>query len=96
MIHEPVHTVWNWAVQQYTITMPKSTAKIVVVGLIAASIVAAMLLYHLVEEPARRWMRRMVDTRDVHGDAGSAATARLQAVRPARDLPPAPLSGRVG
>jgi peptidoglycan/LPS O-acetylase OafA/YrhL len=96
MIHEPVHTVWNWAVQQYTITMPKSTAKIVVVGLIAASIVAAMLLYHLVEEPARRWMRRMVDTRDVHGDAGSAATARLQAVRPARDLPPEPLSGRVG
>ena len=54
MLHEPVHTVWNWAVQQYTITMPKSTAKIVVVGLIVASIASAMLLYHLVEEPARR------------------------------------------
>ena len=65
MIHEPVHTVWNWAVQQYAIVLPKSTAKIVVLGLIAAAVVLAMLLYHLVEEPARRWMRRMIDTRDV-------------------------------
>ena len=64
MIHEPVHTAWNWAVQQYAIVMPKSVAKLAVVGLIAAAIAAAMLLYHVVEEPARRWMRRMVDFRD--------------------------------
>ena len=96
MIHEPVHTVWNWMVQQYTITMPKSTAKIVVVGLIAASIAAAMLLYHLVEEPARRWMRRMVDTRDVHGDDGAAATGRLQAISASRNRPPMPPSERAG
>ena len=72
MIHEPVHTVWNWAVQQYAIEMPKSTAKIVVVALIAAAVVLAMALYHFVEEPARRWMRRMVDT----GDVGHATAAR--------------------
>ncbi|MGI9125633.1 MAG: acyltransferase family protein, partial [Mycobacterium sp.] len=89
MIHEPVHTVWNWAVQQYTITMPKSVAKIVVVGLIAAAVGAAMLLYHFVEEPARRWMRRMVDTRDVKGN-------RLQAVGAAREAPSAAPSTRAG
>ena len=76
--------------------MPKSTAKIVVVGLIAASIAAAMLLYHLVEEPARRWMRRMVDTRDVHGDDGAAGTGRLQAISASRNRPPMPPSERAG
>ena len=64
MIHEPVHTAWNWVVQQYAIVMPKSVAKLAVVVLIAAAIAAAMLLYHVVEEPARRWMRRMVDFRE--------------------------------
>jgi peptidoglycan/LPS O-acetylase OafA/YrhL len=87
MIHEPVHTVWNWAVQQYTIVMPKSTAKIVVVALIVAAIGLAMLLYHLVEEPARRWMRRMVDTHDVRG---STPAGRLQAVGGAREVRAAP------
>ncbi len=87
MIHEPVHTVWNWAVQQYTIVMPKSTAKIVVVALIAVAIGLAMLLYHLVEEPARRWMRRMVDPRDVGSEAPAG---RLQAVGGAREVRAAP------
>jgi len=73
MIHEPLHTVWNWVVAQYGIVMPKSVAKVAVVGLITASVLAAMALYHFVEEPARNWMRRMVDTGDVRaGGAGSA------------------------
>lgn len=98
MIHEPVHTVWNWAVQQYGIVMPKSTAKIVVVGLVAVAIGAAMLLYHLVEEPARRWMRRMVDTDDVRDGSGgsSAPTGRLQAVGDVWPAQPAASSARAG
>jgi peptidoglycan/LPS O-acetylase OafA/YrhL len=80
MIHEPVHTAWNWTVQQYAIEMPKSTAKIAVVGLIAVAIVLAMLLYHFVEEPARRWMRRMIDTTDV----GHATAARPRVAPSAR------------
>jgi peptidoglycan/LPS O-acetylase OafA/YrhL len=84
MIHEPVHTVWDWAVQQYHIVLTMAQAKLAATGLIVVAIIAAMLLYHLVEEPAQRWMRRMIDTRDVHGRDG-----RLQAVgaphpRPAR------------
>jgi peptidoglycan/LPS O-acetylase OafA/YrhL len=65
MIHEPIHTAWNWAVAQYAIDLPKSTAKLVVLGLVIAAVAAAMLLFHSVEEPARRWMRRMIDFRDV-------------------------------
>ena len=61
MIHELVHTAWNWAVVQYSITMPKSVAKVVVMGLILTALVGAIALYHLVEEPARRWMRAMAD-----------------------------------
>lgn len=73
MIHEPVHTVWNWAVAQYQIVMGKSVAKVVVVGLIAIAVLAAMALFRFVEEPARRWMRAMVDTRDVTGAAPATA-----------------------
>lgn len=65
MVHELVHTAWNWAVAEYQLDMSKVVAKFVVVALIAATIGAAALLYHGVEEPARRWMRRMVDFRDV-------------------------------
>jgi len=75
MIHEPVHTAWNWAVQQYTIVMEKPVAKLAVVGLIAAAIGVAMLLYHLVEEPTRRWMRRMVDFREINAATKTTAGA---------------------
>ena len=96
MIHEPVHTAWNWAVAQYSIAMPKSTAKIVVVGLIAAAIAAAMLMYRFVEEPARRWMRRMVDYGDIRADGAPKPGGRLQSVGGARKDPPAPPSTRAG
>jgi peptidoglycan/LPS O-acetylase OafA/YrhL len=83
MVHEIVHTAWNWAVVEYTIELPKSTAKLVVVGLMLTAIGAAMLLYHFVEEPARRWMRRMVDFRDVK--TGSLKSGSVQAIGPARE-----------
>lgn len=69
MIHEPVHTVWNWMVAQYTLVLSKMEAKVAVIALIAVAVAAAMALYHVVEEPARRWMRRMVEP------PGSAAPA---------------------
>ncbi len=80
MIHEPVHTVWNWAVVQYQIAMPKSVAKVVVVGLIAVAVLLATVLYHAVEEPARKWMRRMIDTGDVRDVPAGAAGAERTAV----------------
>lgn len=74
MIHEPVHTAWNWAAQEYRLDLPMWGMKFVVVGLIAAAVALSAVLFHLVEEPARRWMRSMVDVRDVR------PPNRLQAV----------------
>ncbi|CAN5770853.1 acyltransferase [soil metagenome] len=69
MVHEIVHTVWNWTVMQFEIVLvPALWAKLVVAGLVLIALLAAAVLYHLVEEPARLWMRRMVDVRDLPVD----------------------------
>jgi peptidoglycan/LPS O-acetylase OafA/YrhL len=61
MVHELVHTTWNWTVTQFELTVfPTLAGKITVLGLIVVAFVGAALLYHGVEEPARRWMRTMV------------------------------------
>ena len=65
MVHEIVHQAWNWVLLEYTPVIPILTQKFVVVGLLLTAVGAAALLFHFVEEPARRWMRRMVDYRDV-------------------------------
>ncbi len=99
MVHELVHTAWNWAVQQYHLDLSKPVQKVVVVGLIAAAVAGSMLLFHFVEEPARRWMRRMVDFRDVKGGQGGAAQppgSRLASIDQARDGRPASASMRAG
>jgi peptidoglycan/LPS O-acetylase OafA/YrhL len=64
MVHELVHTAWDWAVVQFEFTLrPDYPGKLVVVGLLAVAVGAAILLFHFVEEPARRWMRGMVHVR---------------------------------
>jgi peptidoglycan/LPS O-acetylase OafA/YrhL len=74
MVHELVHTAWLWIMAQYRIVLePSIVAKLVFVGLLAVSLVLAILLYHFVEEPARIWMRRMVGERrppvtETHGE----------------------------
>ncbi|TFV59350.1 acyltransferase [Mycobacterium sp. PS03-16] len=73
MVHELVHTAWNWAAVQFEITLtPGIAAQAVVLGLLAVSTVGAAVLYHVVEEPARLWMRRMVDVRDSGTGPGSS------------------------
>ncbi|WP_299559347.1 acyltransferase [uncultured Mycolicibacterium sp.] len=63
MVHELVHMVWNWAAEQFGIVLePGTGARLVVAGLLGAAAVGAVALYHLVEEPSRKWMRRMLDT----------------------------------
>jgi peptidoglycan/LPS O-acetylase OafA/YrhL len=92
MIHEPVHTIWNWLVAQYGIAMPRSVAKIAVIGVIVIAVLAAMALFHFVEEPARRWMRAMVDSRDVR----PPNTGHLQSVSRDRDARTRQTSTRAG
>jgi peptidoglycan/LPS O-acetylase OafA/YrhL len=65
MVHELVHTTWIWTAKQFEITLTGGAGKFIVVGLLAVALAFASGMYHLVEEPARRWMRRMVDIREV-------------------------------
>jgi peptidoglycan/LPS O-acetylase OafA/YrhL len=65
MVHELVHTAWGWAVEQFELVPQDNPWRWNVIGLLATSVVLSILLYHFVEEPARHWMRRMVDRRPV-------------------------------
>lgn len=63
MVHELVHTSWTWAVVNFQLRPweQDNPWKWNIFGLLAIAFVLSILLYHFVEEPARRWMRRMVD-----------------------------------
>jgi peptidoglycan/LPS O-acetylase OafA/YrhL len=59
MVHELVHTAWDWAAMQFEVVLQGAAGKWIVAGLLAVAVVMSMVLFHGVEEPARRWMRSM-------------------------------------
>lgn len=63
MVHELVHTTWGWAVLQFELTPQDNPWRWNVIGLIVIALLLSSLMYHFVEEPARRWMRRMIGAR---------------------------------
>lgn len=65
MVHELVHTAWNWAAIQFEIVLDEgaTAAKWMVCGLLATATALSVLLFHGIEEPGRRWMRRMIGAR---------------------------------
>jgi peptidoglycan/LPS O-acetylase OafA/YrhL len=88
MVHELVHTSWIWTARQFELTLNGSAGKLIVVGLLAGATGAAAVLFHAVEEPARRWMRRLVDVRNLNahapaersGPSGDVVKGRLQSI----------------
>jgi peptidoglycan/LPS O-acetylase OafA/YrhL len=103
MVHELVHTAWNWTAQQFELRIwPDVGGKVVVVALLAIAVAGAVLLYHFVEEPARRWMRSMMrDTSDSWSDVRADAPAapvpsKLQPIDGAREERPQVVSARAG
>jgi peptidoglycan/LPS O-acetylase OafA/YrhL len=99
MVHELVHTAWNWAQEQFQLTLQGTTGKLIVVGLLAIAIGGAVLLFHVVEEPARRWMRRMVDVRTPGATAdppSDPVNTKLHSIDGARDDDEAEISARAG
>jgi peptidoglycan/LPS O-acetylase OafA/YrhL len=88
MVHELVHTAWGWAVEQFELTPADNPWKWNVVGLLAIAVGMSILLYHFVEEPARRWMRRMVDVRPASAKpepAGDPVSAKVRPIEDARE-----------
>ncbi|MGW0163335.1 acyltransferase family protein [Mycobacterium sp. NPDC003323] len=63
MVHELVHTAWIWAAQQFQLSMAGPGGVWWLAAVFAVVLAGSVALYHLVEEPARHWMRRMVGTR---------------------------------
>jgi peptidoglycan/LPS O-acetylase OafA/YrhL len=66
MVHELVHTAWNWTAAQFELTLQGTAGGWRMLGILAVAVVGAVALYHGVEEPARRWMRRMIDVKHSH------------------------------
>jgi peptidoglycan/LPS O-acetylase OafA/YrhL len=89
MVHELVHTSWGWAVDNFNLTPWESESpwKWNVLGLFAIALALSSLLYHVVEEPARRWMRRMVDVRPAtpRTEAAESAPAKVHQIDGGRD-----------
>jgi peptidoglycan/LPS O-acetylase OafA/YrhL len=101
MVHELVHTSWIWVAEQFQLTLQGNGGKLIVAGLLAVTLVAAIVLFHFVEEPARRWMRRMVDVGRLKADAETdlaahLASGKLQSIDGAHEGRPKPRSARAG
>lgn len=80
MVHELVHTAWNWAAEQFELTLHSDAGRWMVLGLFATAVVGSIALFHGVEEPARRWMRRMINV--------NASTPVLVSAQPVEDGAP--------
>ena len=100
MVHELAHTAWIWTAQQFELTMFGNDGKLLLAAVLAVTFVAAAVLYHVVEEPARLWMRRMVgDGRPVVDAADPEAPAdggKLQSIEGSQEGRPTTISARAG
>jgi peptidoglycan/LPS O-acetylase OafA/YrhL len=108
MVHELVHTAWNWFTAQFAIVLePSWSAKLIVVGVLGVAVLGAAALYHFVEEPARIWMRNMVKVRDTQpvardapSEAGTEAAdpahSNLQPLHGPRHVPAKAVAARAG
>jgi peptidoglycan/LPS O-acetylase OafA/YrhL len=101
MVHELVHTAWIWTAEQFQLTLQGTVGKSILAGLLTIIIGAAIVLFHVVEEPARRWMRGMVGVSGPNADARTdpaahAAAGKLQSVDRALEARSKSISVRAG
>jgi peptidoglycan/LPS O-acetylase OafA/YrhL len=101
MVHELMHTAWLWTAQQFQLTLHGDGGKLLVAGLLTLAFGAAIVLFHFVEEPARRWMRGMVDVGEPNANAQTDLTAQpvtgwLQSMDQALDPRAKSISVRAG
>jgi peptidoglycan/LPS O-acetylase OafA/YrhL len=96
MVHELVHTAWTWAAEQFQLTLQGFGGKLAVICLVAIAAGIAIVLFHFVEEPARRWMRRMADVADPNTKSHDPMKAKLQPIGGAREERNQAMSARAG
>ena len=78
MVHELVHTAWNWTAEQFGLILAGPAGPWLLMAVFAVTLGCSALLYHAVEEPARHWMRRMVDIRGTVPAMKSADSGRVE------------------
>ena len=78
MVHELVHTAWNWAAEQFELLLVGPAGPWLLTAVLAVTLACSAVLYHVVEEPARHWMRRMVDIRGTVSRMHPADTDRAE------------------
>jgi len=97
MVHELVHTAWNWFTAQFEIVLtPSWSAKLIVISVLGVAVLGGAALYHFVEEPARLWMRRMVKAQDSKADAVDPTHGKLQPLHGPRQVPANAVAARAG
>ncbi|WP_085129177.1 acyltransferase family protein [Mycolicibacter engbaekii] len=98
MVHELVHTSWNWAVLQFEIVLGEGTsaAKWAVAAVLAAATLLSVLLFHGVEEPGRHWMRKMIGARPEPAPAAPAEDPLAVEPNDSPDSCPGPEDGVLG
>jgi peptidoglycan/LPS O-acetylase OafA/YrhL len=96
MVHELVHTAWIWAAQQFQLTLQGYPGKLVVIGLLAIATLIAAVLFRVVEEPARRWMRGLVHVGDSNVSPADAVNGKLQSIDRAVEAHRKTISVRAG
>jgi peptidoglycan/LPS O-acetylase OafA/YrhL len=97
MVHELVHTAWNWFTAQFEIVLtPSWSAKLIVISVLGLAVLGGAALYHFVEEPARLWMRRMVKAQDSKADAVDPTHGKLQPLHGPRQVPANAVAARAG
>lgn len=101
MVHELAHTTWIWTAEQFQLTMFGTGGKLLLIGVLAITFAGAILLYHVVEEPARRWMRTMINIGRLKAGADDdpaahIASGKLQSVDGTQEGRAKPLSARAG
>ncbi|WP_172826695.1 acyltransferase, partial [Mycobacterium sp. 1423905.2] len=85
MVHELVHTAWGWAVLQFELTPEDNPWKWNIFALLAIAVAGSVLLYHFVEEPGRRWMRRMADIRPATAKPEPGESSKVHQLGDARE-----------
>ncbi len=73
---------------------PDLAGKLIMVALLGVALIGAVVLYHFVEEPARKWMRSMMSAR---GDSSpNSGQGRLASLHDAKDERAQVVSARAG
>jgi len=68
MIHVPMRMTLGKLLEPRLLQEPRATASMMAIGFFLATIAVAAATYHMVEAPARRWLRRLLDRT---GEAGA-------------------------